>query len=103
METSLTTLALSYWLPITHPMHTEKLKKIRELKYPSALAARKLILPLSIAALACAIRPTNAVLWTYLVGAYLFDLRKRPTQIAQTLFVAGVIGYGLQNSLHTST
>jgi phosphatidylinositol glycan class B len=93
METSLTTLALSYWLPITHPVHSKKLEKARDSKPPSALAARKLILPLSIAALACAIRPTNAVLWTYLVGTYLFDLRKQPIQIAQTLFVAGLIGY----------
>ena len=95
METSLTTLALSYWLPITNPVHPKKLEEKQDSKSPSVLAALKLILPLSIAALACAIRPTNAVIWTYLVGAYLFSLRKQPTQIAQTLFVAGLVGYGL--------
>ena len=92
METSLTTLALSYWLPITNPVHPKKLEETQGLKPPSIL---KLIIPLSIAAFACAIRPTNAVLWTYLVGAYLFNLRKQPIQVAQTLFVAGLVGYGL--------
>lgn len=95
METSLTTLALSYWLPITNPVHSKKREETQDSKSPSVLAALNLNLPLSIAALACAIRPTNAVLWTYLVGAYLFNLRKQPIQIAQTLFVAGLVGYGL--------
>jgi len=95
METSLTTLALSYWLPITHPVHPKKLERTQDSRSPSTLVARKLIFPLSIAALACAIRPTNAVLWTYLVGTYLFSLRKEPTQIAQILFVAGIVGYDL--------
>lgn len=95
METSLTTLALSYWLPITHPVHPKKLEETQNSKSPSVPAAFKLIFPLSIAALACAIRPTNAVLWTYLVGTYLFNLRKQPIQIAQTLFVAGIVGYDL--------
>ena len=93
METSLTTLALSYWLPITNPLHPKKLEETKDLRPPSIFAALKLILPLSIAALACAIRPTNAVLWTYLVGTYVFNLRKQPIQIAQTLFVAGLVGY----------
>jgi hypothetical protein len=95
METSLTTLALSYWLPIAHPAHPKKFEGTQDSKSPSVLATRKLVFPLSIAALACAIRPTNAVLWTYLVGTYLFNLRKQPIQIAQTLFVAGIVGYDL--------
>src|SRR5258706_1907872 len=95
METSLTTLALSYWLPVTNLLHPKKLEETQDSKSPSVLAALKLILPLSIAALACAIRPTNAVLWTYLVGAYLFNLRKQPIQNVQTLFVAGLVGYDL--------
>jgi phosphatidylinositol glycan class B len=92
LETSLTTLALSYWVPVTHAVHPNKGQKTRASTTPPALTTRKLILPLSIAALSCAIRPTNAVLWTYLVGIHLFGLRKQPTQIRQTLFSAGVVG-----------
>ncbi|PVF98864.1 hypothetical protein CPB86DRAFT_704237 [Serendipita vermifera] len=52
LETSLTTLALSYW-PLEYSQGPDR---------PSP----NLLWALAIAAIACAVRPTNAILWAYL-------------------------------------
>ncbi|KIP12253.1 glycosyltransferase family 22 protein [Phlebiopsis gigantea 11061_1 CR5-6] len=67
LETSLTTLALSV--------------------FPWSNASRKAFRSsLWVAAIACAIRPTNAVIWSYVVTAYLWRLRSN----TQLLFYSAV-------------
>ncbi|KAI0707643.1 Alg9-like mannosyltransferase family-domain-containing protein [Earliella scabrosa] len=67
-ETSLTTMALSYFpWDVALPSWRNEV--------PKALA---------LAALACAVRPTNAVIWTYMFGWLLWRLRR---QLHDALFV----------------
>ncbi|OSD08566.1 glycosyltransferase family 22 protein [Trametes coccinea BRFM310] len=75
-ETSLTTIALSYfpWDPSLSRWKNE---------------VRKSLL---VAALACAIRPTNAVLWVYMYGWLLWKLRKRSSDIVFLLITACFTG-----------
>ena len=48
---------------------------------------------LALAALACAIRPTNAVLWTYMFSWLLWNLRRRPKDVSMVLVNTMVGGY----------
>ncbi|KAJ7775110.1 glycosyltransferase family 22 protein [Mycena metata] len=61
LETSLTTIALSYYPWVAGPGVAVERSRVR--------------LTLAFAALACAVRPTNAIIWTYLVGYLLWQLR----------------------------
>ncbi|TFK92281.1 glycosyltransferase family 22 protein [Polyporus arcularius HHB13444] len=75
-ETSLTTMALSYFpWDVDMPSWSDGLCKT-----------------LVLAAVACAIRPTNAVLWTYMFAWLLWNLRRRPKDIATVLANAIPIG-----------
>ncbi|RPD66390.1 glycosyltransferase family 22 protein [Lentinus tigrinus ALCF2SS1-7] len=75
-ETSLTTMALSYF-----PWDVD---------LPSWSGGLRMTLVL--AALACAIRPTNTVLWAYMFAWLLWKLRQRPGDIAIVLVEVMAIG-----------
>ncbi|KAJ7087817.1 glycosyltransferase family 22 protein [Mycena epipterygia] len=61
LETSLTTVALSYYPWTVGPKVAIDRSKVR--------------MTLGFAALACAVRPTNAIIWIYLVGYLLWQVR----------------------------
>ncbi|KAG8760728.1 glycosylphosphatidylinositol anchor biosynthesis [Serendipita sp. 396] len=65
LETSLTAIALSYW-----PLHS-----------PPAPSFKRFLLPLLIASCACAVRPTNAILWTYLCMDTMVKFKRRGTTV----------------------
>ena len=75
LETSLTTVALNYW-----PWNAQYASWRTDLRKS-----------LCIAALACCIRPTNVVIWTYMFVILLWQLRKRREDIfvviSDTVFV----------------
>ncbi|KAI0723981.1 Alg9-like mannosyltransferase family-domain-containing protein [Cerioporus squamosus] len=76
-ETSLTTMALSYFpWDVDRPSWSDGLSKT-----------------LVLAAFACAIRPTNAVVWTYMFAWLLWSLRRRPRDIITVLI--NVIATGI--------
>ncbi|KAI0372949.1 glycosyltransferase family 22 protein [Pilatotrama ljubarskyi] len=75
-ETSLTTVALSYF-----PWD------VNEARWSTDLQKALLF-----AALACAIRPTNAVLWIYMMGWLIWTLRKRPSDALAVIIIASAIG-----------
>ncbi|KAH9843180.1 Alg9-like mannosyltransferase family-domain-containing protein [Rhodofomes roseus] len=76
LETTLTTVALSHypWDTTTPP----KRQDIRRF--------------LATAALACAVRPTNAVIWVYMSGLLLWRLRRQPRHLASLLLNVAVVG-----------
>ncbi|CDO73566.1 Glycosyltransferase Family 22 protein [Trametes cinnabarina] len=75
-ETSLTTVALSYF-----PWDTYSSRWRHDV--------RKALL---VAGLACAIRPTNAVLWVYMFGWLLWSFRERLSDVAYLTVTAGFTG-----------
>ncbi|KAI8989716.1 glycosyltransferase family 22 protein [Trametes punicea] len=83
-ETSLTTIALSYW-----PWETN----LRGWSSPSSQSPRNDIWKASLfAGLACVIRPTNAIIWVYMFSWLLCTLRKRPADIFWVIFAAFSVG-----------
>ena len=76
LETSLTTVALSYF-----PWDVNQSSWRADLRKS-----------LSIAALACAIRSTNAVIWVFMMASLLWQLRRQARQIASVLLDVLVIG-----------
>ncbi|KAJ7219501.1 glycosyltransferase family 22 protein [Mycena pura] len=69
LETSLTTIALSYYPWVSGPNVAFDRSKVRK--------------SLVFASLACSVRPTNAVIWTYLVGYLLLQVRhSKPSFLA---------------------
>ena len=47
---------------------------------------------LATAALACAVRPTNAVLWVYMAALLLWRLRQQPRHLVVLLLHAAAVG-----------
>ncbi|KAI0929185.1 hypothetical protein AcW1_006200 [Taiwanofungus camphoratus] len=76
LETTLTTMALSYF-----PWDPTVLLQRRDLQ--------KMIVCL---ALACAVRPTNAVIWVYMLGVLLWRLRQYPGYMRTVLTDISIIG-----------
>ncbi|KDQ60920.1 glycosyltransferase family 22 protein [Jaapia argillacea MUCL 33604] len=72
LETTLTTIALSYY------------------PWDSAIAGVRKCLAL--AALTCVMRPTNAVLWVYAMGALLWHLRRRVRDLLSVIVDAATVG-----------
>ncbi|KAF7338111.1 Mannosyltransferase [Mycena venus] len=68
LETSLTTIALSYYPWVSGPHVAIDRPRVR--------------LSLVFAALACAVRPTNAIIWIYLFGYLLWQLRSSRRSVA---------------------
>ncbi|KAJ7724487.1 glycosyltransferase family 22 protein [Mycena maculata] len=77
LETSLTTVALSYY-PWTFGGNV-------------AVDRSKVRLTLGLAAFACAIRPTNAIIWVYLIGYLLWQARSSRTAIIQDGAIISII------------
>ncbi|CCM00013.1 uncharacterized protein FIBRA_02039 [Fibroporia radiculosa] len=77
LETSLTVIALSYF-PWHHDENAFKRQEIRRM--------------LIFAALACVIRPTNAIIWVYMFAALLWRLPRKPTYLASVLVDTVCIG-----------
>ncbi|KAJ6525673.1 glycosyltransferase family 22 protein [Mycena capillaripes] len=80
LETSLTTIALSYY-PWTSGSGI-------------AMDRSRVRLTLGFAALACAVRPTNAIIWTYLFGYLLWQVRSSTPSFA-AIIQDGVIISGV--------
>ncbi|KAF7363648.1 Mannosyltransferase [Mycena sanguinolenta] len=78
LETSLTTVALSYYPWISGPGVAIDQSRVR--------------LTLVFAALACAVRATNAVIWTHLVGYLLWQMRSSRRSFIATIRDASLIG-----------
>lgn len=55
------------------------------------------------AALACMIRPTNAIIWVYLFGNVFWALRSHRRTVSAVLYEAVIIGYVLTFDLETTT
>ncbi|KAF8211969.1 Alg9-like mannosyltransferase family-domain-containing protein [Mycena galopus ATCC 62051] len=85
LETSLTTIALSCYPWTSGP--------------GTAIDRSSVRLALVFAALACAIRPINAIIWTYLVGYLLWQMRSSRRSLAATiqdgLMISGVTLSGI--------
>ncbi|GJE90740.1 glycosyltransferase family 22 protein [Phanerochaete sordida] len=75
-ETSLTTVALSYFPWDTHASGWRRSFRVS----------------LSVAAVACAVRPTNAVLWVYMVAFLAWRHRKEPKRILAVAADVALIG-----------
>ncbi|KAI0718303.1 Alg9-like mannosyltransferase family-domain-containing protein [Fomitopsis betulina] len=76
LETTLTTIALSqYPWDTTTPPKRQDLRRF-----------------LATAALACAIRPTNAVIWVYMCALLVWRFRRQPRQLFALLLNAAAIG-----------
>ncbi|KAJ7156958.1 glycosyltransferase family 22 protein [Mycena crocata] len=71
LETSLTTVALSYYPWASGPNVAIDRSKVR--------------MTLLFAALACAVRPTNAIIWVYFVGYLLWQVRSSGSSVAAIL------------------
>lgn len=63
------------------------------------MSERTLRKSLIFAALACAIRPTNAVIWIYLFGIVLWRLRSNTVAIYDFIFDATIVGYVMTDCL----
>ncbi|KAJ7940407.1 glycosyltransferase family 22 protein [Mycena leptocephala] len=85
LETSLTTVALSYYPWTSGPGIAIDRSRVR--------------LTLGFAALACAVRPTNAIIWVYLVGYLLWQIRSSSRSFAAIIkdgvIISGVTLSGL--------
>ncbi|KAL4067708.1 glycosyltransferase family 22 protein [Scleroderma citrinum] len=79
LETSLTTVALNYfpWEVVTSAS-------------ASLISYRRCVI---FAALACAVRPTNAIIWLYMFAILLLRLRKTPGLVVSFLRDATTIGF----------
>ncbi|KZT71275.1 glycosyltransferase family 22 protein [Daedalea quercina L-15889] len=76
LETTLTTIALSHYpWDATVPPKRQDIRRF-----------------LATAALACAVRPTNAVLWVYMAALLLWRLRQQPRHLVVLLLNAAAIG-----------
>lgn len=76
LETSLTTIALCFF-----PWDASQDIKMDEI--------RKMLF---FAALACVVRPTNALLWVYMMSALLWRLRRHPNHLTSVIVYAFAIG-----------
>lgn len=82
LETSLTTVALAYYPWEADPGSISYFTSPRS----------DLTKLLTFAALACMIRPTNAILWVYLIGNLLWTMRSRRGLASAVLFQTFIIG-----------
>ncbi|CAK5277612.1 unnamed protein product [Mycena citricolor] len=78
LETSLATIAFSYypWLPADH----------------IAFDRTALLRLFLFAALACAVRPTNAIIWVYLIGTLLWRVRHSTRSVVTVVSTGLVVG-----------
>ncbi|KAF8508374.1 glycosyltransferase family 22 protein [Gautieria morchelliformis] len=74
LETSLTTLALSYW------------------PFATFHSSQQLIKPLIVAAITCMIRPTNAIIWSFLIIELSWRLRHDSSRLLRLWSQVGAVG-----------
>ncbi|KAJ6502310.1 glycosyltransferase family 22 protein [Mycena sanguinolenta] len=93
LETSLTAVALSYYPWISGPgvVIDQYVVFCPYCRYRHVFRSR-VRLTLVFAALACAVRATNAVIWTYLVGYLLWQIRSSRRSLIATIQDASLIG-----------